>query len=360
MTRRPSDMTDLPQLGARITDPPGDGRGAAAARVDVLSEVLRAVRLRGAAFYSVDASSPWVAEAPPAGDLAPYVMPGAEHVIEYHVVASGSCWGGLLDEPYVRLDAGDIIVFPQGDAHVVASGPGMRGPADMALHQRAAVQRLPVHVDCGGSGREPVRLVCGFLACDASPYNPLLAALPRLMHVRRSPGGAGDMLDYFLATALAESRAPRAGGEVVLARLSELMFVEAVRQYLAELDAPRAGWLSGLRDEVVGRALASLHARPAHPWTLDELAREVAASRSTLAERFAEHVGAPPMHYLARWRMQLAATLLSGSATLAQVAAEVGYGSEAAFSRAFKKIVGIAPAAWRARRAALPAPARNA
>ncbi|NUO54945.1 MAG: AraC family transcriptional regulator [Polyangiaceae bacterium] len=338
MTDRPGDTTERPEE----------------ASIDVLSEVLRAVRLRGAVFYSVTASSPWVAEAPHASELAPYVMPGAEHVIEYHAVTSGSCYGGLIGEEPVRLDAGDIVIFPQGDAHVMASAVGARGPVEVAFHQRAALQRLPIRVDYGGTGRDPVRVVCGFLACDKTPYNPLLAALPRIVHMKRRATGEGEMLDHFMHCALEESQSPRAGGEVVLARLSELMFVEVVRRYVASIDTAQLGWLSGLRDAVVGRALAALHARPAYDWSLEELAREVGASRSVLAQRFADYVGAPPMQYLAQWRMQLASVLLGGPSTLAEIAADVGYGSEAALSRAFKKIVGVAPAAWRATRAAPP------
>jgi AraC-like DNA-binding protein len=327
----------------------------APAPVDVLSDVLRALRLRGAVFYNVTAGGPWVAEAPPARELAPHVMPGSEHVIEYHVVTSGTCWGGLIGEPALQLGAGDIIVFPQGDAHVMASASGMRGPVNVAAHAAAALQRLPIRVDYGTvGGRDEVHVICGFLACDSRPFNPLLAALPRVIHTRRAGGSHGEMLDHFMSCALAESRTPRAGGEVVLARLSELMFMEVVREYVGSLHAiesGRSGWLSGLRDEVVGRALASLHSQPTRAWTLEDLAHKVGASRSALAERFADYVGVPPMQYLAQWRMQLAANLLAGPATLAEIAVDVGYGSEAAFSRAFKKIVGLSPATWRTSRA---------
>jgi AraC-like DNA-binding protein len=317
---------------------------------DVLSEVLKTVRLQGAVFYTVNASATWVVEAPPTRDLAAIVMPGAEHVIAYHVVSRGGCWAYLPDEPATRLEAGDIVVFPQGDAHVMASAEGMRGPVDLEHHSAAARGRLPMPVDVGGDGRDPVQVVCGFLACDARPFNPLLSALPRVLHAQRPPGGLGALLDSLVATALAESSSPRAGGTTMLSRLSELMFVEIVRRYVSELAPGEASWLSGLRDPIVGRALASLHARPAHPWTLDELGRDVGASRSVLADRFAEHLGVPPMMYLARWRMQVACGLLAGEANLTEVAAAVGYGSEAALSRAFKKVVGVAPATWRARR----------
>lgn len=344
MTARPLDMTGNPKSAARGPDRAEDD-------VDVLSEVLRAVRLRAAVYYDVHASTPWVAEAPAACELAPHVMPGAEHVIEYHVVVSGSCWGGLVGEPAVLLEAGDIIVFPQGDPHVLASAAGMRGPQNVEFHLGAASRRLPIRVDYGGTGRDPVRLTCGFLACDARPFNPLLHTLPRVLSLKKRTSGYSDMLEQFTSCALAESRLPRAGGEVVLARLSELMFVEVVREYVASRQGAERGWLSGLRDEVVGRALAALHGKPAYPWTLDELAQRIGASRSVVASRFVDFVGIPPMQYLAQWRMQLAGNLLAEATTLATVAEAVGYGSEAAFSRAFKKIVGVAPATWRAQRA---------
>ncbi len=353
MTTRPFDMTETPNRNAHVPEDDQD------VDVDVLSEVLRAVRLRGAVYYSVQASTPWVAEAPAARELAPYVMPGSEHVIEYHVVVSGSCWGGLIGEPAVLLEAGDIIVFPQGDAHVMSSASGMRGPTNTAFHQRAALQRLPIRVDYGGTGEEPVNLVCGFLACDARPFNPLLGTLPRVLYLNKRKSGYSDALGQFMSCAFAESRHPRAGGEVVLARLSELMFVEVVREYVASLQGAEHGWLSGLRDEVVGRALVAMHGKPAKQWTLDELAHKIGASRSVVASRFVDFVGVPPMQYLAQWRMQLAGTLLAESLTLAAVADAVGYASEAAFSRAFKRIVGVAPATWRTQRAEAKPSARK-
>lgn len=313
---------------------------------DTLSEVLRAVRLTGAVFLAVDASAPWVAEAPPARELGPHIMPGVEHVIEYHLITAGSCWGGIVDEMPVRLETGDIIVFPQGDAHAVSSSPGMRGLPESGWLRDARVSRLPLALRIDGGGPEHTEVICGFLGCDARPFNPLLATLPRVIHV---PGASNDAtLQQFVNLALSESTAKRAGGDCVLARLSELLFVEVVRRYLATLPPENVGWLAGLRDESVGRALSVLHERPAQGWTLDELAREIGMSRSMLAERFAHFVGIPPMQYLAQWRMQLAATLLSGtSLNLAEIAERVGYGSETAFSRAYKRQVGVAPADWR-------------
>jgi AraC-like DNA-binding protein len=318
--------------------------------IDVVSQVLESVRLRGAVYFSVTASAPWVAEAPPATELASYIMPGAEHVIEYHVVVSGTGYASLIDQPAITMRPGDIVLFPHGDAHVMSSAPGMRGPRDLPHRRRAQHERLPINVDyTRADAHDATHLVCGFLACDASPFNPLLSALPKLLHMPRGEHGHA-MLDHLIAAALAESSAPRSGGDAVLARMSELMFVEVVRRHLASLEPTRMGWLAGLREPIVGRAIAALHARPAHDWSLDALAREVGASRSSLAGRFTDYVGVPPMQYLTQWRMQLAAKLLAEGATLAHIATQVGYSSEAAFSRAFKKVVGVAPAGWRAAR----------
>jgi AraC-like DNA-binding protein len=314
---------------------------------DTLSEVLRAVRLTGAVYFAVDASAPWVAEAPPARELGPHIMPGVEHVIEYHVITAGSCWGGIVDERSQRLQTGDVIVFPQGDAHVMSSAPGMRGIPDHESVRQARTSGLPVSMKMDGGGVERTKLICGFFGCDARPFNPLLAALPRVLHVPRHATEDG-VIEQFVKLALSESLAERAGGGVVVAHLSELLFAEVVRRHLSTLSAGNVGWLAGLRDDRIGRVLGKLHERPAHDWSLDTLAREVGMSRSVLAERFTHFVGIPPMQYLAQWRMQLAATLLSTTSIgLAEIADQVGYGSEAALSRAYKRSVGVAPAEWR-------------
>lgn len=194
-------------------------------------------------------------------------------------------------------------------------------------------------------------IVCGFLGCDARPFNPLLSTLPRVLHVKASSTPKAMWLKHFTNYAVMESKEKRAGGECVLAQLSELLFVEVVRIYLDSLPPEQTGWLAGLRDPYIGQALGLLHECPAHPWGLEELAHEVALSRSVLAERFTHLVGQPPMQYLTQWRMQIASGLLArGSAKIAQVAAEAGYDSEAAFSRAFKKFVGVSPAEWRKRK----------
>lgn len=313
---------------------------------DTLSEVLRAVRLTGAVFFEVNGAAPWVAETPSAREIGPFILPGVDHVIEYHVIAEGSCWGGIADETPVRLSTGDIIVFPQGDPHVIASAPGMRGAPDREAIRTASTGNLPVAVTMGGGG-ERTQVLCGFLGCDARPFNPLIATLPRLLHIpRRDPHD--DLLIGLVRRAVAESTAQRAGSQAVLARMSELLFLEVVRRYIASLPPEQKGWLAGLRDGSVGRALALLHERPAHDWSLDSLARAVGVSRSVMAERFAEFVGVPPMQYLTQWRMQLCASLLvTSNNNLAEIAERVGYGSEAALSRAYKRLVGVAPADWR-------------
>jgi AraC-like DNA-binding protein len=193
-------------------------------------------------------------------------------------------------------------------------------------------------------------LVCGYLGCDARPFNPLLSTLPKVLHVKASNTPKAVWLNHFTNYAVMESKDKKAGGEAVLAQLSELLFVEVVRIYLDTLPAEQTGWLAGLRDPYVGQVLGLMHDRPAHPWGLEELAHEVGLSRSVLAERFTHLVGQPAMQYLIRWRMQIASGLLArGSAKMAQVAAESGYESEAAFSRAFKRFVGVSPAEWRKR-----------
>jgi AraC-like DNA-binding protein len=313
---------------------------------DTLSDVLRAVRLTGACFFDVQATAPWVAEAPAGRDIADLIMPGSEHVIEYHLLVAGTCYGSLVGETAECLGPGDLIIFPQGDSHIMSSAPGMRAVPDLAIHHRPQGSQLPFTLQPGGGG-EPATLICGFLGCDARPFNPLLATLPRVILVRQQQL-ADRPLAALLQVAVAESRSRRAGSECVLSRLSELLFVEAVRLYVETIPPEQSGWLAGLRDPHVGRALAALHDRPSHSWTLDDLAQEVGLSKSLLAERFQHFVGIAPMQYLAKWRMQLAAERLRNTTeTLAEIADRIGYGSESAFSRAFKRLVGVAPNTFR-------------
>jgi AraC-like DNA-binding protein len=320
---------------------------------DALSDVLRAVRLTGAVFFNLDVKAPWVAETPTAIDCAPYVMPHAGYLIEYHLLTRGSCWAGLIDAEPVQLQAGDIIVFPRGDAHVLSSKPGMRFTPDMTNFEGADKTQLPFQLQFGGEGPEEAGVVCGFLGCDARPFNPLLAALPRLLHLPASSPHRSAWLNHIVQAAVDESVNKRSGGESVLGRLSELMFIEVVRSYIQTLSAEETGWLAALADKHIAAALNAMHGKPSQAWTLEDLAKIAGLSRSAFAERFAQVLGRPPIQYLAEWRMQLATSLLVDSKdAIAQVAAKVGYESEAAFSRAFKKLVGAPPAEWRRAHAA--------
>jgi AraC-like DNA-binding protein len=328
---------------------------------DTLSDVLRAVRLRGAVFYYIDGTSPWVAEAPPAQEIIPGIMPGVEHLIEFHAVVRGSCWAAIVGEKPVRLAERDVILFPQGDAHVMSSAPGMRTPRgpDRELFFAPRPPQLPYALSMGGDeistarldggGNDRATIVCGFLGFDARPFNPLLASLPRVLHVSGASLGADSWVSSFLQFAVAESNQRRAGGEAVLERMSEMLFVEVLRRHLEMLPPEQTGWLAGMRDPSIGRVLGLLHEKPDAPWTLERLAEEAAMSRSTLAERFVHFMGQPPMQYLTQWRMQVASRLLRDtSSKVIEIALGVGYESEAAFSRAFRRVVGVAPGAWRA------------
>jgi AraC-like DNA-binding protein len=314
--------------------------------MDALSDVLRAVRLTGAVFFDVEAAPPWAAETPPGAAIIGSVLPSADHLMSYHVVTRGSAWACVADRPPIELVAGDVIVFPHGDAHVLSSAPGLREPPNLALFRSPKEGRLPFALSIGRADDDnPTHIVCGFFGCDARPFNPLLAALPRIIHVRRGGGGA---VGAFATFAASESRSQRPGGDCVLGHLSELMFVDVVRRYLEGLPPERMDWLAALREPFVGRALAALHENPARPWTLELLAREAALPRAALIERFRAFVGHSPLQYLTNWRMQLAANqLCTRNDSVAAIAERIGYESEAAFTRVFRKAVGVGPSAWR-------------
>ncbi len=335
---------------AKTLPHPGDGR------TDALSDVLRVVKLTGALFFISQASTPWGTEVPRAETFAPIILPRARHVVSYHIILKGSGWAGIPGVASTSFEAGDILVFPHGDPHSLLSAPGQPPEFDAAATLQflrdMAAGKIPFVVQEGGGGPERTDIVCGFLACDMRPFNPVLATMPRLLHVKRRPEGQPDLLERLIELTLAEAQSDRAGRESIHMRLSELMFVEVVRRHLETQPMGQTGWLAGLRDASVGRALALLHRSPAHPWTLIELARQAGVSRAVLANRFAHLVGYPPMQYLTLWRMQVAAHLLAErSMKVAAVAYEVGYQSEAAFSRTFKKITGVTPAAWPIREA---------
>ena len=330
---------------------------------DTLSDLLRSVRLRGAMFFYISFRDQWSAEGLPAKQIAGGVMPGCEHVMEYHVLAKGNAWAAVSGLPPVKLSTGDIVMFPQGDRHVISSAPGLEPiPANAEWVSGRRNDPKPVPIAFHHGIREPgvlmpvadadAILVCGFLGCDARPFNPLLASLPRILHVPASR--AGEWVTRVIDQAVVESNNRRPGGDAVLERLSEMMFVDAARRYLDSLPEEATGWLAGLRDRYVGKALALMHERPDHAWSVDDLAHEVGLSRSALHERFVQYLGQPPMQYLTCWRIQLGAQMLrESSRPVAAIALDVGYDSEAAFSRAFKRLLNMPPAAWRKAQAQL-------
>jgi AraC-like DNA-binding protein len=320
---------------------------------DPLSDVLRMVKLTGALYFLVDASTPWGIEVPQADAFAGIILPRAQHVVSYHIVLEGAGWVSMPGVAPLRFEAGDILVMPHADAYSMLSAPGQPpeydAEASVQFFREMAAGKLPFVIEEGGGGAERTRFVCGYLGCDMQPFNPVLSALPRLLHVRRPTAAPGGLLERLIELTLREAQGHRIGGACIRLRLSELMFVEVIRRYLETLPVGQGGWLSGLRDPVIGRVLSMLHERPAHAWTLKELAARAGASRAVVAERFAHLVGCPPIHYLTLWRMQVAGRLLADGVKVAATAHEVGYESEAAFSRAFKKTVGVPPAQWRGR-----------
>ncbi len=327
-------------------------------RHDPLSDVLRSVHLRGAIFYYVSCHGAWVAETPASAELAQVMNPRAEHTLAYHLFVRGDGWAATDGEPPVRVAGGDIVMFPRGDGHVLSSAPGMRSQGeDSEWRYSTRDDPKPIAIAfhdgvCEPGGEVPVDyasvvIICGFISCDLRPFNPLIGALPPLLHMPAS--GVGAWVAPMLGQAVEESRRRRPGSAALLEQVSEMVFVDAARRYLESLpEGGGSGWLAGLRDRHVGRAIALLHERPSHDWSVEELGRSIGLSRSALHERFVDLVGQPPMQYLANWRIQLGANLMRSSRyTVATIAQEVGYESEAAFSRAFKRMMGQPPAAWR-------------
>lgn len=341
--------------------------------MDVLSDTLRVVRLTGAVFLNATLTSPWSIESAPPHELAAYLSLPSDCIALFHIVVHGHGWFVIPGSAPVYLGPGDAILFPHSSPHVMASDLAI-----MPIPMQSILQPLPpsgmVTVAGGGIG-EATQFVCGFLHCDLR-FNPLIGALPGLIVVHPrgdgqeasvSPVAAeraleqstilpvepGEWLETTMRHTIEEALGERPGSSDMLARLCEILFFEVVRRYMQQLPATHPGWLAGVRDPIVGKVLRLLHARPEHAWTVEALARDVAVSRSTLAERFTALIGETPMRYLANWRIQLAKHLLKHTAlTLAEVAGQVGYESDVAFNRAFKRHVGQSPAAWRVATAA--------
>ena len=317
--------------------------------MDALSDVLKSVRLEGAVYLNAEFTAPWCVQAKYGLESVRERLPGAEHVVFFHFFTEGRCRVRLADGGEVLdVAAGDLVLFTHDDRQLMGSDLHLAPvEADALLGADPAADADIIQLRHGGGGAA-TRVVCGYLACSRSVCRPLLEALPRVLRIPIGDGPAAALLRDLLRVGVRESSASRPGAESMLAKLSELMFVEAMRRYVETLPPDGKGWLAGVRDAHVGRALALLHGEPGRSWTVDELAREVALSRSALAERFAALVGEPPIQYLMRWRLALAArTLRSGGEAISRVAGRSGYESEAAFSRAFKREFGMPPAAWR-------------
>ena len=321
--------------------------------MDVLSEVLRVVKLRGALFFNAEFSAPWCIRSAPSADFAPYVCPGAGHLIIYHFLTQGRAFARLPDGKREELNAGDVVILPHGDAHLLGNGAPERPVDSLQALAKNLTQGFKL-VRYGGGG-EITKLVCGYLACDPQLSEVFLAGLPRMLKVTVANEPSGQWLEHAIQFSAGEAAGERAGGGLVLGKLSEVLLLETLRRYINGLPADQTGWLAGARDPVIGQALALLHKDPADPWTILDLAKRTGVSRTRLAERFRHFLGESPMAYLAQWRLRLGAEILQSSEnSVAEVAAAVGYGSEAAFNRAFRREFDCPPARFRRERRPRP------
>ena len=317
--------------------------------MDALSDVLKTVRLDGAFYLDTEFTAPWCIRGKYGQASVRERLAGADHVLYFHFLTEGRCKVRLDDGTEVlEVVAGDLVLFPQDDRHLLGSDLRITPvEADRLVGVPVAQGSDLLRIHHGGGGAV-TRFVCGYLACNRSLCRPLLEALPRVLRIPMGDGPAAALLRELLQAAVRESSAARPGADSMLAKLSELVFVEALRRHVERLPPDGNGWLAGVRDAHVGRALALLHGDPGKAWTVDSLARAVALSRSALAERFVELVGESPMQYLTRWRLALAAQMLrSGRIAVARVCERSGYESETAFIRAFKREFGMPPSAWR-------------
>jgi AraC family transcriptional regulator, alkane utilization regulator len=332
--------------------------------MDVLSEVLHVIRLSGAVHFLGKFTRPWAFMSSSPDMLPARLEPGAESIIPFHVAVCGRCWLSCGKLPPVLLEAGDVIAITRGDQHVMASDPGLTPVPIKEIYAQPLRDQITV-LKHGGDGEE-TRFICGYLHSDQC-FSPLLDALPALLCVRVRNGKlileAADELqttapitlegevgwwEAAIGHLIMEATQPGPGNRALLARLSELLFLELLRWQLSHATDGRRGWLAGLNDLQVGRVLTLLHAEPARSWTVEELAHRAAISRAALAKRFVDLVGETPMQYLTGWRMHLARRLLIESPLgLAEIASRVGYDSEAAFNRAFRRVAGMPPATWR-------------
>ena len=325
--------------------------------MDALSEILRVIKLDSAIYFNAEFCEPWCLASPESRTLAPMLAPGAGHVIIYHLLCEGRAFVQLLDGERIALVAGDLVTFPHGDGHMLGSGPPVAA-IDAATALPGVLEKGLELLHLGGRGAVS-RFICGFLSCDPQLSHAFLAGLPPLIKINIRDDPSGQWLENSLRFSVTQAANREAGADATLTKLSEVVFAETLRRYVRGLPEGQTGWLAGARDEEVGKALTLLHRRHEQRWTVAELARETGLSRTVLSERFRHYLGEPPMAYLTRWRLRLGArALASTSRSVAQIAAEVGYESEAAFNRAFKREYGLPPARYRkdrtSQRAATP------
>ena len=314
--------------------------------MDALSEALKSVRMTAAIFYRAECTSPWGFAIPPLHDYAHLLAPGTERVVSYHLMTQGRATVRFGSGYEVPVAAGDVLIVPHGDPHVISHG---RAPtvvdADGTLGPYLAGDLSTLQI---GGGGESTCFVCGFFGCERHADRLFLSGLPMAIRTHLRDDVAGQWLEHSIRHLVAEASGRRPGRSVLLSKMAEALFIEALRRFMEQLPAEQTGWLAAARDEIVGAAIAAIHRAPAHPWTLDGLAEEAASSRSVLTERFAHFLGDSPLAYLAMWRMQLAARRLQTSRdTVLQVALDVGYESEAGFIRAFRREFGLPPAKYR-------------
>lgn len=315
--------------------------------MDAILDILHTTRLTGGIFLEAEFTAPWcVTSRIEPEDCAPFV-PEPANIIGYHYVSAGKLLLETDGEPPVSVERGEIVVLPRNDVHQLASALNLRPVSTHDLIQPASDGGLARIVH--GGGGEATRMLCGFLGND-TPNDPLIRILPPVLKVNVAEGVSGGWIESSLKFAAQELAAGVVKSPPVLAKLTELLFMEAVRRYLMLLPPEQRGWRAGVRDPIVARALGLLHSRMEQRWTSEDLAREVGLSRSALAERFTRMMGEPPMRYLGQQRLQTAAQRLKASnESLVRIAFKVGYESEAAFNRAFKREFGVPPATWRKR-----------
>jgi AraC-like DNA-binding protein len=315
--------------------------------VDAFSEILSGVRLSGAVFFTAKFSAPWGFSAPASRTVAAMIAPGATHLVIYHLVVEGGAVVEMTDGLSLELKAGDVVIFPHGDAHHLSSGQGAKRPFPN-YGIMAKIKSRDLSPLCAGGGGHASRFVCGYMSCDPYLSRPILNGLPPVFKVNIRADCSGQWLENSILHLVEEAASGQVGSEAMLAKLSEALFVDTLRRYVSGLPEQQKGWLAGARDPIVGKSLGLLHGRIAHPWTIAALANEVGISRSALVERFTRYLSEPPMTYLMRWRLQLAArSLEKTSRGVADIAADIGYESEAAFNRAFKREFGRPPGRYR-------------